>query len=191
DTGRLAHRIVEIEHDLRMPAAEREADDIVDLLLAAGAHAARALDAGVEIDGHRRVRDISGGLRARGEARRDDAEKALPLCELRVELVDALGDVGHEHLDHDLLRVHGTLRYARHLHPRGGCAAAGRGEYALALDLDHAGAAVAFGSDVRHVTQVRNVDAMALRRFDYSLARNGGDIKAIIMDQYSVALYIV
>src|SRR5207249_2219993 len=43
DTGRLAHRVAEIEHDLGMRAAKRVADDIVDLLLSAGANAARAV----------------------------------------------------------------------------------------------------------------------------------------------------
>ena len=62
DARRLAHRIVQVEHDLRVRAAQRETDDVVDLLLAARAHAARALDAGVEIDRHRRVRNIRGGL---------------------------------------------------------------------------------------------------------------------------------
>ncbi len=55
DAGRLAHRIVEVEHDLRVGAAVGHADHVVDLDLAAGADAEIALDAGVEIDAHRRV----------------------------------------------------------------------------------------------------------------------------------------
>ena len=58
DAGGVAHRIVEVEHDLRLAAAEGVADDVVHLLLAAGADAAPALDAGVEVDGDRRMRQI-------------------------------------------------------------------------------------------------------------------------------------
>jgi hypothetical protein len=53
DAGRIAHRVVEIEDDLRVAAAKGVADDVVHLLLAARADAARALDAGVEVNGHR------------------------------------------------------------------------------------------------------------------------------------------
>ena len=53
--GGCAHRVVLVEHDLGMRAAERIADHIIGLLFAAGAHAARALDAGIEIDRHRRM----------------------------------------------------------------------------------------------------------------------------------------
>src|SRR5690606_32238240 len=45
DARRLAHRVPLVEHDARVLAAEGIADDVIDLLLAAGAHAARALDA--------------------------------------------------------------------------------------------------------------------------------------------------
>jgi hypothetical protein len=68
--------------------------------------------AGCEIVGER--------LRARREARLADAEQALPLRELRIGLVDALRHVGGEHLDDDLLRVHGARRDARHFHPVAG-----------------------------------------------------------------------
>ena len=55
DAGAVAHRVVEIEHDLFMMAARRHADHVVDLDLAAGAHAQIALDAGVELHRHRRM----------------------------------------------------------------------------------------------------------------------------------------
>ena len=58
-TGRLAHRIVEIEHDLGLVTAIGHADHVVDLNLAAGAHAQAALDAGIEIDAHRRMAGIA------------------------------------------------------------------------------------------------------------------------------------
>src|SRR5205814_573456 len=49
DAGRTPHRVVEIEHDLLVIAAPRHADHIVDLDLAAGAHAQIAVDASVEL----------------------------------------------------------------------------------------------------------------------------------------------
>src|SRR5438874_4995866 len=58
DAGRFAHRIVEIEHRHRAIAAVGVADDVIHLHFSAGAHAARALDAGVEVHRDRRVRDI-------------------------------------------------------------------------------------------------------------------------------------
>ncbi len=62
DAGGIAHGIVEVEHDLGMLAAVRVADDVVHLLLAAGAQAARALDAGIQVDRDRRVGEIRFGL---------------------------------------------------------------------------------------------------------------------------------
>ena len=68
DAGRAAHRVVEVEHDLRAVAAIGHADHVVDLHLAAGAHAEAAMDAGVEIDRHGRMRAVGGGLLARRES---------------------------------------------------------------------------------------------------------------------------
>src|SRR6266404_786125 len=44
DAGRLTHGVVEVEHDLGVVIAIGHADNIVDLDLAAGAHAETALD---------------------------------------------------------------------------------------------------------------------------------------------------
>ena len=52
------------------------------------------------------MREVRRGLRARGEARLADAEPPAPLRKLGVGLVRALGHVGDQHLDDDLLRVH-------------------------------------------------------------------------------------
>src|SRR5581483_4848176 len=59
DAGRFAHRIVEIEYDLGVVVAVRHADHVVDLDLAAGAHAQPALDAGIEVDAHGGVTGIA------------------------------------------------------------------------------------------------------------------------------------
>src|SRR6476661_10309285 len=55
DAGRRTHRIVEVEYDLLAVAAAGHADDVIDLHFAAGADTEIALDAGVEIDRHRRM----------------------------------------------------------------------------------------------------------------------------------------
>src|SRR5262249_14750369 len=51
DAGGGAHRVVEIEHDLRLGATERIADDVVHLRFTARANAPSALDARVEMHG--------------------------------------------------------------------------------------------------------------------------------------------
>ena len=78
DTGGKTHRIVEIKDDFRCRTTERVTDDIVHLFFAAGAHAACALDAGVEIDRHGRMRKIRIGLQARRETGFRDTEPFSP-----------------------------------------------------------------------------------------------------------------
>ncbi len=104
DTGRIAHRIVEVEHDLRVLAAKREADDIVHLRLAAGTQAARALDAGIELDRDRRMRQVGRGLHTPREARQADAERTRPVIDLVLARVAPLGQVGEQQFEHHLLR---------------------------------------------------------------------------------------
>src|SRR4029434_2181959 len=84
DARRVAHRVVEVEHDLGVTAPERVADDVVHLLLATGANAALALNAGVEVHGHRRMRKVLDRLRAGVEARLAHAHLLRPEIELRV-----------------------------------------------------------------------------------------------------------
>ena len=57
--------------------------------------------------------------------------------------------------------------------PAAGLADAGGGQHPLALDLDHAGAAVAVGAVARlgQPAQMRDVDALALRHLPDGLAR--------------------
>ena len=66
NAGRGPHRVAEVEHDLLRVAAPRHADHVVDLHLAAGAHAETAMDAGVEVDGHGRMAAVGGGRVSRG-----------------------------------------------------------------------------------------------------------------------------
>jgi hypothetical protein len=180
---REAHRVVEVEHDRRVRAAMGVSDHVVDLRLAARAHAARALDARVEVDRHRRVRQVGDRLLAHREARRPDAELALPGRELGVGLVDALRHVGREQLDDHLLRGDRARAVGRNLHAGRGRAAARRREHALALDLDHARAAVAVGPQPRLVAEPRDLDAQAIRDLEDRLAGHGGDVVAVQLER--------
>ena len=76
DAGAGAHRVVEVEDDLRADAAVGHADDVVDLHLAAGPHAQVAVDAGVQVDPHRRVARVGGD---RGPARKPALGHVHPL----------------------------------------------------------------------------------------------------------------
>src|SRR6185312_7785140 len=151
DAGALAHRIVEIEHDLLAMAAAGHADDVVDLHFAAGANAESALDAGVEIDRHRRVAAVRLWLRARREAAVIDPDLIGPAPEARIRIMrrGALRLVADQQLEHHLAREFRTLRGGLDLHAGGRFPDAGGGEHALPLDLDHAGAAIAVGAIAR------------------------------------------
>ena len=60
--GAGTHGVVQVKHDFAVRAAQGVADHVVDLLFAAGAHAAVALDAGVQVDRHGGVRHVGLGL---------------------------------------------------------------------------------------------------------------------------------
>jgi len=182
DAGRVAHRVVEVEHDLRVLAAERVADDVVHLLLAAGAQAARALDAGVEVDGDRRVRQIGFDLLPGLEPRLADLHLLRPGIELVVLGVRGLGHVREQQLEHQLLRQHRARVVGGDLHAFLGKAAAGRRQRALALDLDHAGAAVAVRAQPRLVAEVRDLDAVLLRALDDAFIRAADHRPAIELE---------
>ncbi len=68
-----------------------------------------------------------------------------------------------------------------HLHAGGGLALAGGGQHALALHLDHAGAAVAVGAiaGCRMPAQVRDLGAVPLRHLPDGLARLGLDLASV------------
>jgi len=57
-TGRVAHGIVHVKDNLGVVAAHGQADHVVDLLFTAGAQAARALDAGIQVDGNARMGEV-------------------------------------------------------------------------------------------------------------------------------------
>ena len=187
DAGGLAHRIVEVEHDLRAMAAIGHADDVVDLDLAAGAHAEAALDAGVEIDAHRRMAGVGRPALGGGKAALGDARGLGPVPELRIRIVRGLARrlVGDQQLHHHLLRGHRARGFGLHLHADRRRALAGGGEHALALDLDHAGAAIAVGPIVGRgrVAEMRNLAALALGDLPDRLAGLGLDLLAVELER--------
>ena len=205
DAGRSPHRIVEVEHDLFGMAAAGHADHVVDLHLAAGADAQSAVNAGVEIDRHRRMTAIGGRRLARGEAARGDAYALGPAPKGRCRIVRpvllvcshflrrtaphfagkcsglARGLIGHEQFEHHAPRRFHALRRGRDGHACGRRANAARSQHALACDLDHASAAIAVGPvpGRRRIAQMRDVDAEALGDLPDGLARPRLDRSAV------------
>src|SRR6185312_6653401 len=108
DARRGAHRVIHVEHDLGVLAAEGETDHIVDLLVAAGAQAAGALDARIEIHCDRRVAQVGRDLRPRRETGLADTQTGGPVIDLVVARVVLLGHVGLQQLDHHFLRLAGA-----------------------------------------------------------------------------------
>ena len=126
-------------------AAKGIADHIIDLLLAAGPHTAGALDAGVEIDGDGRMRQIGRHGLALFKAGFINLEPIGPVIQLRARAIGRLalrGHIGQQQFDHHLLRAQRPFIIAFNLHPGGRLPATGGRERPLALDLDHAGAAI-------------------------------------------------
>jgi hypothetical protein len=156
-------------------AAVGIADHVVHLLFAAGANAARALDARVEIDGHGEVRKVGRRIAARSEARFSDGECGDPMIELGMQCVPFFRHVGEQQLEHHLLRVNRPRTVGRDLHALRRQSAARSGEHALAFDLDHARAAVPVGPHAFLVAEVRDLDAVPLGGLDDRLARARDD----------------
>jgi hypothetical protein len=137
--------VVHVEDDLRVRAAKGQADHVVDLLVAAGAQAAGALDAGVQVDGDGRVRQVGAtAARARQSAacpRPSFAPSGRPRCgACAVSGMSACSSSSTSFCDFSArsLSVLTFMPACR--------AAARRRQRALAGDLHHAGAAVATAS---------------------------------------------
>src|SRR5207244_10590632 len=90
DTRAIPHRVAQVEHDLRTTAAKRVADHVVDLHFAAGTHAARALDAGVEIDCNGRVRQVRRGRPTRCKSGLANLHPVNPKAQLGIGRIDRL-----------------------------------------------------------------------------------------------------
>ena len=82
-----AQRIALVEGDAGLAAAEGQADHVVALLVAAGAQAACALDAGIQVDRDRRMAEVgalhggpAGGIAPRASKRAGSAPRAAVQC---------------------------------------------------------------------------------------------------------------
>src|SRR5262249_5037027 len=166
----------------------RHADHVVDLDLAAGADAQIALDAGVEIDRHGDVAAVGRRHRRRlalGEAAVLELLPLDDLPQLGVRIVRDLdgGLVGEPELGHHLARRLGAVGLGLDLHAGRRRADAARREHALALDLDHADAAVAVRAiaGLGRVAQMRQLDVEPARRAEDRLAR--ADVDLAIVDE--------
>ena len=167
DAGRGAHRVVHVEDDLRVVAAEGEADDVVDLLVAAGANAARALDARRQVDRHRRMREVGRDRRraARSAACRRRACAAHSSTSLwRVYSASGMSDSSSSRTSFCDLSAR-SLSVVTFI-PARRRAAARRREDALAGDLDHARAAVADLVEAGLVAKARDRDAFGVGDLD-------------------------
>ena len=188
-TGAVAHGIVQVKHNFTVRAAHRVADDVIDLLFAAGAHAAVALNAGIQIDRHGRVRDVGLGLlAAQGlQLGAHGYPKAIrPFTQLTMlansldfnwlspngipialslskgPLVAHIRHIGQQHLHHHLLALEGAFTVGLYFHTGLGITTAAWCQDTLAFDFHHAGAAVAVCAVAILVAKMRNINAVAL-----------------------------
>src|SRR5262249_30739067 len=92
--------------------------------------------------------------------------------------------VGNQELHHHFLRGCRARAGRLHLHADSRCALAGRGEHPLALDLDHAGAAIAVGPVIgrRRIAEMRDFRALAFGDLPDGLAGLGFDHFAIELE---------
>src|SRR2546423_2010134 len=101
------------------------------------------MDAGVYLNRHRRMAAVGPRRRVAREAAVRNAERVGPLPEARSRVVRRSPRrlIADQQLEYRLAREAGALACSLHLHARRRLAHARGGEHALALDLDHAGAA--------------------------------------------------
>ena len=188
--GAVSHRIIEVEHDLGLGTARRHADDVVDLHFSAGPHAKIAMDAGVEAHPHGRMTGIGRRSGTGGKAAVAHAHAIGPLPQpglpvWRLGPGRLVGEQQFHHHGAGPLRP-GTLRADHHVGL--GPADARCGERPLAVDLHHADSAVS----VRPVatgfrkTQVRHVEALALRHLPQRLVVARFNRRAVKREPYAL-----
>ena len=123
------------------------------------------------------------GAVALAEAAGADVHAVGPGPEFRLRIVRglALGLVGDQQLEHHLPRGLGALGGGLHLHAGARLADAACGQHALALDLHHAGAAIAVGAvaGLGRIAQMRDVGAQALGHLPDGLAVERLDFLAV------------
>src|SRR5881394_335422 len=123
---------------------------------------------------------IAGWLRS-GAGGNLDRVRPLPESRLRVMCRGALGLVADQQFEHELARRFGALARRLHLHAWSRAPDAGGRQHPLAVDLDHARAAIAVGPVARlwQPAQMRDLDTVALRHLPDRLARLRLDFGAV------------
>ena len=183
DAGARAHRVVEVEDDLRVHAAVGHADDVIDLHFPTRPHAQVAVDAGIEVDPHRGVARVRRDHGTAREPALGDVQALRPLPQLRIVLVRDFARrlVGDEHLHHHPARGLRPLGGGTHHQARRHPALARSGEHPLALHLHHARAAVAVGpvAGLVRVAQMRDVGAETMRDLPDRLPVERLDLAAV------------
>ena len=201
-TTALAHGIGHVKHDARVGTTPLHANHLVDLLLAAGPHAAVALNAGIQVHRHRRVGQVlpirwrrsrarqrlQGGTHVHVQAGGPVAEFAVRLAGIVFNPAVALRwHVGQQHLQHHFLALLRPGAVGLHHHAFGGQAATTGRQRALALHLDHAGAAIAVGPVALAMAEVGNPDAQALGGRPQGFAGLGLGCLAIQLKMHGLA----
>ena len=164
-------------------AAAGDADDVVALLLAAGAHAAPALDAGGQIDADRGMAAVDRGAARAAKREPRHVQDPRPVRELGVvpqrivDRIPARSPRPAVRSPSAAPAAPAAWRCARPCQPRR-AAARGR-QHALAADLDDAGAAIAVGPVAVLVAEMRQVDAVAGGGREDRLARARVDRAAV------------
>ena len=192
-TGARAHGVVEVEHHFGIRPAIGQTNHIIHLHFPAGPHAQIAVDAGIQIDAHGGV----GGVLSCGVGRAL-WQAGFYLGDVNIELIDhppevtgaigavfARGLVGQQQFHHPLARHLGAGRGGAFDHHAGRrFADTTGGQRALALDLNHAGAAVAVGAVARRIleAQVRNTLPCPLGDLPQGFAGHGLDHHTIEAD---------
>jgi hypothetical protein len=171
DATRRAHGITLIKDDRRMLTAPGHADDIVNLLLATGARAAPALNAGIEVDCHRRMGEVADDLVTRGESRGLQLQRTRPMQQLGIGTLCLRRHVSHEQLKDHALRGARARAVGLHMHAGRGCSTARWGQYPLTVDLDHACTAIAVRAQALLEAQMRDLDTVAGRTLQQRLTR--------------------
>ena len=101
--------------------------------------------------------------------------------------------VGEQELHDHAARLHGAIGRRLHHHVGRRLADAGGSQNALAVDLDHAGAAIAIGTvaGLWQPAKMRDVDALALGDLPYGFARPcSDDLPSMVKRSLSVMIRI-
>ena len=172
-----AHVVLHIKHNLTVRTAMCIADDIVHLLFTTSSHAAVALNTGIQVDSHGRMRDISRRLLAPQalKFRSDrDVHGLHPITQLTMlpcfcPFVTLIRHIRQQQLQHHLLALFGAKALAQDLKAWGDIAAAAGGQRSFAFDFHHARTAIAICAHALFVAKVRNLNAMSLGRIENGL----------------------